>query len=202
MKKIRQTLTLLVALILVTAFTTPASATLSSTSSSEVPSQVEEELEQLAAYEDASGEFDFAAAKSDPDTDLEVLQEFSVGYEIGGGTLTNVTDEDRQAMMTQSALQAEDITALASCNGANGHAVGTLSLDSCNASALSGLLAVGAGVAAVAGLITAATGVGAVVAGSIAAVLTIYSGLTTICNAWGNGIHIFYTNTPPMCWSQ
>lgn len=188
------------ALILVTAFTTPASATASSTSSSEIPPQIADGLEQLAAYED-SGEFDFAAAKSDPDIDMEILQEFSVGYEAGGGSL-NISDEDRQAAMAQSGLETEDITALASCNGTNGHTAGTLLLDSCNADVVSGLLTAGAGIATIAAAITAATGVGAVVAGTIAGILAVYSGLTTICNAWDNGIYIFYSNTPPACWSQ
>ena len=186
-KKIRQSLTALMALVLVTAFTSPTSA-----DSSELPSQTEESLQYIEAYEDASEGLDYAAAKSDPDIDIEFLQEFAAGYEVGGGNLINISDQEQKTLTTQTELQAEDITPLANCNGTNGYMPSMLFLDSCNASAISSLIATGAGLAAIAAAISAATGVGAVAAGAIAGALAAAGGLATLCNAWNTGIIIHH----------
>ena len=100
--------------------------------------------------------------------------------------------------------QAEEF---ASCEGRSGWRAAwpTIFLDSCQADRLSGALAAGASAAALAGLITAETGAGPAVAGAIAAALTVYGGLTGLCNSWGNGIQIIYVPNVPgslICWSQ
>ena len=57
----------------------------------------------------------------------------------------------------------------------------------------------GAGVAGLAAFITAETGVGPVIAGGIAGLLAVSSGLVGLCNSWGHGVKIFVGGG---CWSQ
>ena len=170
-------------------------------------SQVESDPEMQALENHiADGTLDYQAAKADPAITDATLDDFTAGYIVAGGRLS-APDSAPPEVRDRAADLAPYAEEFASCEGRSGwRAVWpTIFLDSCQANALSATLETGAGVAVLAGLITAETGAGPAVAGAIAAALTVYGGLTGLCNSWGNGIQIIYVPNVPgslICWSQ
>lgn len=154
--------------------------------------------------------FDVNAAVSDERLSEETVAEFVAGYQAGGGEVRGM-DSAHQSRIANTAdrVQAsgEEIDLRSNCAGRNSYRTmpPAVSLDSCNASALSSAMAAGAGVAGIAGVLTAATGIGAVAAGTIGGALAVTSSLTAVCNAWGTGVNIGIRPLPtprPACSPQ
>ena len=144
---------------------------------------------------------DYKGAKADARIDDNVLKEYAGGLQASGWKVESV-ESDTQAVQESANRLAPTVETLEdSCKGENGFQLlpPAVLLDSCAASALQNAYAAGAGSAGLAALITAETGAGPILAGAVAAVLTLQSGIYGICNSWGNGIKIFPLG---LCWSQ
>ncbi|PWC05589.1 hypothetical protein [Agromyces badenianii] len=165
----------------------------------------EEQLTGL--YEAASGDagsVTFDAEKAlELGNDPQLVEEFSVGVEAGGGTVLGGTHDE----VSVEALREYTAAAAAACNGRNGGSTmwygWQLRIDSCKSSILIASVGGGASVAVIAGLLTSWTGIGGISAGAIAAVLGLGTAFLSICAAPGNGmgLNLAYTGTP-WCWTQ
>ncbi|WP_156801782.1 hypothetical protein, partial [Corynebacterium mastitidis] len=139
-----------------------------------------------------SSSFDFSKAQEDPSIDEETLEDFSVGLISQGwnvqaseSTLSDLNDKSEELYPHTVALRA-------ACEGRNGFQKfpPAILLSSCAASAVQNAYAAGAGVAGIAAVLTAETGVGPALAGTIAGILAINSGIIGLCNSWGHGVKI------------
>ena len=169
------------------------------------------DLEAIDTYLD-QGVLDLVAAQGDPAVDNDVLTEFAAGMTVVGGQVNgDSTEVDALAAEMNAVFEAAMGESLAAnCNGTNGYAgfYPRVFLDSCNATALSNGLWTGVGVATLAAWLVGWTGIGGAFAAAFAAGLTIYAGLTGLCNSWNTGITL--TATPPIglappvlfCYSQ
>lgn len=157
----------------------------------------------------SNGLFDYTAAREDSAIDRAFLSEFSAAYFAASNDLQPGESQAKVDAMQHLGLEhfvAIETMAANACVGRTGwrNFWPTIYLNSCQASALSNLTAMGAWAAGLTGLIAAATGAPALVAGAIAAGLTFYTGLYGLCNSWGRGINIYVNPTggPAYCWSQ
>ncbi|QPK79562.1 hypothetical protein G7Y31_02295 [Corynebacterium lizhenjunii] len=145
--------------------------------------------------------FDYSGASRDPMVEEELLEEYAAVLMVEGwqiqGTASELVGLTEKAELHEQA----SIAFRAACGGRNGFqaAPPAVLLDSCAATALQNAYAAGSGVAGLAALITSYTGAGPLIAGSIASMMVIASGLVGVCNSWGRGIKVFATGG---CWSQ
>lgn len=144
---------------------------------------------------------DYERAMKDPAIPQEVLDDFAAGLETQGWEIKASPSDLARIQEKAIAIAPAMANLRAACGGRNGlqPLPPAVLLNSCAASAVQNAYASGAGAAAIAAIITAQTGAGPLLAGTIAGILTISSGLIGLCNSWGQGVKIFATGG---CWSQ
>lgn len=159
-------------------------------------------FESMEKYIDVENTtFDYSHAKSNSSIDSAVLDEYSAALLSQGWDID--ADSSDLVLLQEEATRIEPaLTQLrAACEGRNGFQITppAVLLNSCSATAVQNAYTAGAGAAGLAAFITSETGVGPVIAGGIAGLLAVSSGLVGLCNSWGHGVKIFVGGG---CWSQ